>query len=359
MAPPGPDNRPVTDGTSLRVALVGYGLGGAAFHAPLIATTPAMTLAGVVTRNPARIADVRSRYPACRILSGAEELLADADAWDLVVVATPNATHVPLATRGRRCRPAVRGRQAGRDGCRVGHGCWVAPRRRAACSLVPFHNRRWDGDFLTILELIAAGRLGEPHRVESRFERWRPTVGPQTGWRDDPHAGGGVLDDLGPHLVDQALVLWGRPSSVYAELDVRRAGATSVDDAFVALSWPDGRRAHLWASAIAAAPGPRFRVLGSRAAYVKWGMDPQEALLRAGAVPAGPDWGADAEEAWGRVGEEAVPTVHGAYPWFYAAMVAHLRDGGPAPVAWEDAVVGLEVIDAARRSAADGSVVAV
>jgi len=348
----------VTDGTSLRVALVGYGLGGAAFHAPLIATTPAMTLAGVVTRDPARIADVRSRYPACRILSGAEELLADADAWDLVVVATPNATHVPLASAAVDAGlPCVVDKPVAMDA----ESARVLGRAAAArgVSLVPFHNRRWDGDFLTILELIAAGRLGEPHRVESRFERWRPTVGPQTGWRDDPHAGGGVLDDLGPHLVDQALVLWGRPSSVYAELDVRRAGATSVDDAFVALSWPDGRRAHLWASAMAAAPGPRFRVLGSRAAYVKWGMDPQEALLRAGAVPAGPDWGADAEEAWGRVGEEAVPTVHGAYPWFYAAMVAHLRDGGPAPVAWEDAVVGLEVIDAARRSAADGSVVAV
>jgi len=358
VAPPGPDNRPVTDGTSLRVALVGYGLGGAAFHAPLIATTPAMTLAGVVTRDPARIAEVRSRYPACRILSGAEELLADADAWDLVVVATPNATHVPLASAAVDAGlPCVVDKPVAMDA----ESARVLGRAAAArgVSLVPFHNRRWDGDFLTILELIAAGRLGEPHRVESRFERWRPTVGPQTGWRDDPHAGGGVLDDLGPHLVDQALVLWGRPSSVYAELDVRRAGATSVDDAFVALSWPDGRRAHLWASAIAAAPGPRFRVLGSRAAYVKWGMDPQEALLRAGAVPAGPDWGADAEEAWGRVGEEAVPTVHGAYPWFYAAMVAHLRDGGPAPVAWEDAVVGLEVIDAARRSAADGSVVAV
>jgi len=358
VAPPGPDNRPVTDGTSLRVALVGYGLGGAAFHAPLIATTPAMTLAGVVTRDPARIAEVRSRYPACRILSGAEELLADADAWDLVVVATPNATHVPLASAAVDAGlPCVVDKPVAMDA----ESARVLGRAAAArgVSLVPFHNRRWDGDFLTILELIAAGRLGEPHRVESRFERWRPTVGPQTGWRDDPHAGGGVLDDLGPHLVDQALVLWGRPSSVYAELDVRRAGATSVDDAFVALSWPDGRRAHLWASAMAAAPGPRFRVLGSRAAYVKWGMDPQEALLRAGAVPAGPDWGADAEEAWGRVGEEAVPTVHGAYPWFYAAMVAHLRDGGPAPVAWEDAVVGLEVIDAARRSAADGSVVAV
>ena len=154
----------MTNGTDLRVALVGYGLGGAAFHAPLIATTPAMTLAGVVTRDPTRVAEVRSRYPGCRILSGAEELFADADAWDLVVVSTPNVTHVPLATAaieaGLPCvvdKPVTTGVESARALGRSAAARGVA--------LVPFHNRRWDGDFLTIVELIGAGRLGEVHRL--------------------------------------------------------------------------------------------------------------------------------------------------------------------------------------------------
>ena len=349
-----------TGATDIRVALVGYGYGGSTFHAPLISTTPAMVLAGVVTRDPARAAEVGRRYPGCRVLDRPDDLFAEPGAWDVIVVSTPNRTHVGLATAaleaGLHCvvdKPVAADPSAARDLGRL-----AAARARL---LVPFHNRRWDGDFLTVRALVDDGRLGTVHRFESRFERWRPdpSVGRGPGWKDDPDpaAGGGLLFDLGSHLVDQALVLWGRPRDVYAELDARRPGVHVDDDAFVALSWNDGRRAHLWASALAADPGPRFRVLGSRSAYVKWGMDPQEDALRGGLTPAVLDWGAAPPDTWGRLGGDPVPTVPGAYPRFYAALASSVRDGAPPPVAWADAVTGLEILDAARRSAAGRSVV--
>ena len=349
-----------TSVTDIRVALVGYGFGGRTFHAPLISTTPAMTLAGVVTRDPARAAEVGERYPGCRVLADSDEVWADPGAWDLVVVSTPNETHVQLASAavdaGIACvvdKPVAPDEADAR-----------ALGRRASergVLLVPFHNRRWDGDFLTVVDLIAAGRLGAVHRLESRFERWRPegAAARTPGWKDDPRpaAGGGVLLDLGPHLVDQALVLWGAPHAVYAELDRRRGSVRVDDDAFMALSWADGRRAHLWAGALVGAPGPRFRVLGSRGAYVKGGMDPQEDALRAGRLPTGADWGAEPPDAFGRLGDEPVPTRPGAYPTFYGALVSCLRDGAPPPVTWADAVTGLEILDAARRSADERAVI--
>ncbi len=346
--------------SEVRVALVGYGLGGRAFHAPLIATTPGMTLSGVVTSDPARAAAVRRRYPGCRVLARPEDVFADPSVWDLVVVSTPNATHVPLATAAAEAGlPCVVDKPVAPDATTARALERVASARGVL--VVPFLNRRWDGDFLTVVELIRAGRLGSVHRFESRFERWRPAGPAAGGWRDDPDpaAVGGVLMDLGPHLVDQALVAWGRPTAVYAEVDRRRTGVEVDDDAFVALSWPDGRRAHLWAGSVVARPGPRFRVLGDRSGYDKWGMDPQEDALRAGRSPTEPGWGTEPRGAWGRLGEEGlvVETRPGNYGAFYAGLVATLRAAAPPPVEWADAVTGLEVLDAARVSAASGQVV--
>jgi scyllo-inositol 2-dehydrogenase (NADP+) len=197
------------------------------------------------------------------------------------------------------------------------------------------------------------------HRFESRFERWRPA--PKPGWRElaDPEEAGGILYDLGSHLIDQALSLFGPARRVYAELERRRDGAAVDDDAFVALSHHSGVRSHLWMSAVAAQPGPRLRVLGSRGAYVKWGMDVQEEALRGGARP-GAGWGEEPEPRWGTLGADEdvrpVPTEPGDYPAFYRGVAAALREGAPPPVDPADAVAALEVIEAARRSAAEGRV---
>ncbi|HEU0013434.1 MAG TPA: Gfo/Idh/MocA family oxidoreductase [Longimicrobium sp.] len=345
----------------IRVALIGYGLGGAAFHAPLIATTPGMRLDTIVTANPERAARAHADHPGARIADSAERVWERAGELDLVVVASPNRTHVPLAAAALDAGLAVvvdkpLAATAAEARRLVEHA------RERGRLLTVFQNRRWDGDFLTLRRLVAGGALGAVHRFESRFERWRPQ--PKSGWREraDPAEAGGILYDLGSHLVDQALVLFGPAAHVYAELDRRRPGVEVDDDAFVAITHASGVCSHLWMSALAGEHTGRFRVLGDRAAYVKHGMDVQEAALRAGGRP-GPGWGVEPREDCGRLGAgddwRDVPTEPGAYPAFYAAVAAALRDCTPPPVDPADSVEGLEVIEAARRSAAERAVVAV
>ncbi len=351
---------------AVRVGLVGYGLAGAVFHAPLVAATPGLRLAAVVTRDPERRARAARDFPDARLVDAPEALWAPGSDVDLVVVASPNASHAPLAGAA-----LAAGRHVVVDkpfALAAAEGAAVAARaRQAGLVLAPFHNRRWDGDFRTVRSLVAGGSLGAVGRLESRFDRWRPV--PRAGWKEvgGPGAGTGLLFDLGPHLVDQALVLFGPVARVYAELDRRRPGDPTVDDdVFVALTHASGARSHLYASATAAQPGARFRVLGDRAAYVKWGLDGQEAALAAGDRPGRPGWGEEPPERWGTVGVEGgegdaaprpVPTERGAYEQFYAGVLAAVRDGAPPPVDPADAVAGLAVLEAAARSAAEGGAV--
>ncbi|RKT57400.1 Gfo/Idh/MocA family protein [Saccharothrix australiensis] len=329
----------------MRTALIGYGLGGAAFHAPFIATTEGLTLSAVVTGNPERRAAVLARYPGTEVITAVDEVWRRADEFDLAVVTTPNRHHAAHA------RSALEhGLHAVVD--KPFAGSPAAARALASVAadrglrLMPFHNRRWDGDFRTVARLVREGALGEVHRWESRFERWRPE--PKESWKEsgDPADLGSIVYDLGTHLVDQAVALFGRPTAVYAEVRTLRPGAKAHDDAFLALTHAGGVVSHLWASALAADRGPRFRVLGDRAAYVKHGMDPQEELLKAGAVPGGTGWGADPEEAWGTLSGRPVETERGSYQDFYAIVAA---GGTPVPVA--DAITGLEVVKAAFESA--------
>ncbi|WP_420128983.1 Gfo/Idh/MocA family protein [Longimicrobium sp.] len=343
----------------IRVGLIGYGLAGSVFHAPLVAATEGMRLAIVVTGNADRAEQARREHPGVEVLGSAEQLWARADEVDLVAVASPNTTHVPYARAALRAGLAVVvDKPLAATSAQA--QALVDEARRLDRLLSVFQNRRWDGDFLTLRRLLARGALGDVHRFESRFERWRPT--PKEGWREsgDPADAGGTLYDLGSHLIDQALVLWGPVARVYAEVDRRRPGVQVDDDAFVALEHASGVRSHLWMSATAADHDLRFRVLGSRAAYVKHGLDMQEGALKQGARP-GAGWGAEPEARWGRVGAvdawALVPAEPGAWPAYYAGIAAALRDGAPPPVDPADAVQGLRIIEAARRSAAERAVV--
>ena len=347
----------------VRVALVGYGLAGRVFHAPFVAVTPGIELAAVVTSDPSRRAQAEVDHPDAVLVDSPDALWAAAGnlGVELVVVATPNRTHVPLALAALDAGLAVVVDKplaaVAADGRRV-----VDEAARRDLFLSVFHNRRWDGDFRTVRRLVDAGALGQVWRFESRYERWRPRARPGA-WREsaDPVDAGGLLADLGSHLIDQAAVLLGPPTSVYAELSVRRPGVDVDDDTFVALEHRGGARSHLWASSVTTRLGPRFRVLGSKAGYVVGGMDPQERALLAGSGPGGEEWGASPESAWGTLGTDddvvAVPTEAGTYGRFYEAVVASLRTGSPPPVTPADALLTLEVIDAARRSAATGRVV--
>jgi predicted dehydrogenase len=328
---------------------------------------PGLSLASIVTSNEERVAQARSAYPHARVIPTADDLLATADEHDLVVIAAPNRHHASLALA------------AIDAGLHVVVDKPLAPtldeaRRIAeaasAASVVAsvFHNRRWDGDFLTLRRLLDDGALGDLLRFESRFERWRPEV--DLGkWREGgtPEDAGGVLFDLGPHLIDQALELLGPARSVYAEVREVRPGAEVDDDVFVALEHESGARSHLWATMVAAHVGPRFRALGSGAAYVKYGLDVQEEALRSGAGPSDPGFGEEPREAWGVLGtdesSEPVPTEPGRYVEYYALMERAIRrradadPGEPPPVPLAAGIETLRIIEAARTSAAERTVV--
>ncbi len=345
----------------LRAAIIGYGLAGRFFHAPLIAATEGLTVASVVTSSPERQAQVSREHPGARLIASPAELWQSAGDHDLVVVATPNDAHAPLATEAiDHGLPVVVDKPLAMTSGDA--EALIRLSERASNVLTVFQNRRWDSDQLTLARLLAEDRLGTVLRYESRFERWRPAASAES-WRDStpPELGGGQLLDLGSHLVDQALVLFGPVTRVYAEVDARR-GAPSDDDAFLALHHASNVISHLRASAITAAPGPRLRVLGTKAAFVVRDVDGQEDALRSGSRPdQAPDWGAEPESRWGRLvsGEQStpVPSERGDWPQFYALLVGALRDGDPPPVDPHDAVATLRVLEAARRSAASREVV--
>ncbi|MER6124525.1 Gfo/Idh/MocA family oxidoreductase [Streptomyces sp. NPDC001795] len=351
---------PGTD-TPLRVGLVGYGLAGSVFHAPLIAAAEGLVLDTVVTSNPERQEQARAEFPDARLAATPDELWSRTGELDLIVIASPNKTHVPIATAAIEAGlPVVVDKPIAGTAAEARELAALAEERGLLLSV--FQNRRWDNDFLTLRGLLAEGGLGDIRRFESRFERWRPQ--PKGGWREsgDPAEIGGLLFDLGSHVVDQALVLFGPAASVYAEADIRRPGAETDDDTFIALTHTSGVRSHLYVSATAAQLGPRFRVLGSQAGFVKYGLDPQEAALREGLRP-GPGWGREPESLWGRIGAgespltgggDPVPTVPGDYPAYYAAIAKALREGGPNPVTAHEAAAALDVLEAARRSAREG-----
>ncbi|WP_415951986.1 Gfo/Idh/MocA family oxidoreductase [Streptomyces sp. KLOTTS4A1] len=352
-------------GGALNVGLVGYGLAGSVFHAPLIAATEGLRLDTVATSNPGRQAQARAEFGGdLRFAASLDELWERAEELDLIVIASPNKTHVPVATAALKAGlPVVVDKPIAGTAAEARELAALADERGLVLSV--FQNRRWDNDFLTLRKLLAEGELGDIQRFESRFERWRPQL--KGGWREsgDPEEIGGLLYDLGSHVVDQALTLFGPAVQVYAEADVRRPDAQADDDTFIAVTHANGVRSHLYVSATTAQLGPRLRVLGSRAGYVKYGLDPQEADLREGRRPGvGEDaWGVEPEPMWGRVGSgespltgggRPEPSLAGDYPAYYAAVAAAVREGAPNPVTAHEAADALDVIEAARRSAREG-----
>ena len=336
----------------LRVGVVGYGLAGRVFHAALIAADPAYELAAVVTRDPDRGDAVRAAHPGAEVVASSADLASMG--LDLVVVATPNATHADVAAEALRAGAAVVVDKPVATSAAEARGL-VELAESLERPLTVYQNRRWDGDYLTATRLVASGVLGDVHTFESRFEPWKTAN--RAGWKASAGAeeGGGILFDLGPHLVDQALRLFGPAIDVHAELATRRPGSAADDDAFVSLSHEGGVRSRLWMSHVAAQPAPRLRVLGSAGAYVVSGLDPQEAQLAAGGSPRDEGYGLADPALAGTVGVGAdvrrEPTDRGAYPTFYATLATALTEGGPLPVDPRDAVAALEVIERARASA--------
>ena len=337
---------------------MGYGLSGRVFHAPLIAATPGLEVTSIVTTDPRRAAQARKDFPEADVLS-ARAFMHEPEGYDLVVVATATSSHVDLATQVLDAGTAVVVEKPLAPTASCGRPLAELARDRGVL-LTVFHNRRWDSDFLTLRRILESGELGTVDRFESRFEKWRPEANP-SAWRESEAAenGGGVLLDLGVHLVDQARILFGPARSVYAEVYSRRGGAD--DEVFVDIGHASGVRSHLSAGALFGAPGPRMRVLGTKGAYVVEPLDGQEDALRAGKRPDDPSFGEEPKEKWGRLvrgdAAETVPSERGRWTSFYAGVSAALAGAGQPPVDPEDALAALQILDAARESSRKNSVV--
>jgi len=332
----------------LNVALVGYGYVGKTFHAPLIAATPGLALHTVVSSDPAKVA---ADFPDARVVAQLETALAD-PAIDLVVVATPNALHAPQAIAALQvAKHVVVDKPFALDADQARQMAEAA--QRAGKLLAVFHNRRWDSDFLTLQRLIDDGTLGQVVQYESHFDRFRPVV--RDRWRERAGPGSGAWMDFGPHLLDQALVLFGEPLGISADIGVQRDGAGADDYFHVTLRYPT-LRVILHGSLLTAASDLRLAVHGKGGSFVKHGLDPQEGQLKAGMVPGSDGYGVDSRpgvlttiENDAQVHTEVRP-IRSDYRAFYAGVRDAIRDGAPSPVPVEEALRVMDLLALARAA---------
>ncbi|MGY0196149.1 oxidoreductase [Leptothrix sp. BB-4] len=355
----------------LQVALIGHGYVGRTFHAPLIAATPGLRLALIASSGDA--AALRSQWPGVRVEPD-YVAAATADGIDLVVIATPNDRHHPLARAALLAGKAVVIDKPFTVTLDEAEDLVTLARQRGQLLSV-FHNRRWDGDFLTLQAQIAAGTLGEVREFVSRFDRYDPI--PRDRWRERAGPGAGLWYDLGPHLVDQALCLFGAPDTVTGDMTRLRDGSEAVDYAQVTLGYTaPQRRVTLHCTRLAALPAPRFEIHGQLGSVVCEGLDVQEDQLKAGLVPGAPGWGEDPrplrwmdwrdaaphlpQPANTRAPRDAValPRLPGRYPAYYAGIRDALAHGAANPVTAESALRTMQVMDVAMRSAEQGRTLA-
>jgi predicted dehydrogenase len=327
-----------------QVAVVGFGNAGRTFHTRLVEAEPGLRLHTVVSSRPG---EVTAAHPDARVVADLEQALAD-PAIGLVVLATPDALHAEQALAALDAGKAVvvdkpfaltRADAAG----------VVARARERGLFLSVFHNRRWDADFLALKAEMASGRLGRVVTIETRYDRHRPEV--KDRWREGP--GGGVWLDLGPHLIDQMLVLFGRPQAITCDLAVQREGGLSPDWAHAILRYPD-KRVVLNAAMVVAAPDVRFAVHGTRGSWLKSGLDVQEDQLKAGKAVGSDGWGVDPLPATfidgGTFARTPAPGPTGDYPAYYAGVAAALRGDGPNPVPPDQALAVMDILEAGLES---------
>jgi scyllo-inositol 2-dehydrogenase (NADP+) len=334
----------------IRIGLIGYGLAGSVFHAPLIRSVPQLRLASVATSRREQAA---RDLPGVAVISEAGDLLGD-PAIDVVIVASPSPTHFDLARAALLAgKHVVVDKPLASTAGEADELIALADRQGLVLSV--FQNRRWDGDYLTVRHAIAEGWLGRVVYYEAHFDRFRPRI--KAGWREEPGPGTGILFDLGAHLIDQALQLFGMPHAVTADIIAQRAGATVEDYFHLVLDYGQ-RRAVLHSATLVPGPGPRFVVHGDGGSFLKYGMDGQEDALRQGRRPGDPNWAIDAPGNDGELTSadgtrRRVETLRGAYQHYYQALAACLATGAPIPVDPRDARDGLIVMEAAMRSAAE------
>ena len=336
----------------IEVGLIGFGLAGRAFHAPVIRAVRGLRLAAILQRKGNEAAE---KYPDVRIVRSLDELLSIKEIW-LVVIATPNDTHYSIARQGL---------EAGRDvvvdkpfATTLEEAKSLAQLAKQAGRLITvYQNRRYDGDFQAIRQMVADGTLGRIVRFETNYDRYRPQLKPGA-WRESPRPGSGILFDIAPHLIDHALVLFGFPEAVTADIRIEREKAMA-DDAFdIMLHYSNAMRAVLRSSILAAAPRPRFVLLGTRGSFTKQTFDPQENNLRRGYIPSDTPWGAEPEENWGVLTVPAgdsferrsIPPVNCDYRDFYSNVRDAILGRAKLAVTPDWALDVMRLLEMARES---------
>jgi predicted dehydrogenase len=338
---------------TINVGLIGYGFAGQVFHAPLLRTTPGLAIAAVASRNPDK---VRADLGDVTVHADPAALIKD-PAVRLVVLASPNPTHFPLAQAALEAGKHVVVDKPFTDDA-VQAGALVRLAEDKGLLLSVYHNRRWDSTTRTALRLLAEGTLGPVRHAAMHFDRFRPQ--PQARWKEELDAGGGIWMDLGPHLLDEAVLYFGEPLAIEADLPTLRPGSRCEDQFQARLRYADGLRVDLGASMVAAVARPRVALHGLAGSWVKQSLDPQEADLIAGRRPTGAAaaWGVDTEAGTlavlrdGKLATSSLPTENGAYPSYYAGIRDALTGKGANPVPARQALTVMRLLDAGRLSAA-------
>jgi predicted dehydrogenase len=337
---------------TLQVGLVGYGLSGQVFHAPFVHMHPHLNLKKVVERRSEKS---KERYPYVEIITSYEELLLDKEI-DLVIITTPNELHYPMVKKAILNKKHVVIEKpftvTSEEAAEL-----IELAREHGVNLFVYHNRRWDGDFQTVQNIISQSLLGDVVEFESHFDRFRNYF-KENAWREEERPGSGILYDLGSHLIDQALVLFGLPDAVTAETKIQRKGGKAVDAFDVRLHYSDVS-VTLKAGMLVREGGPRFTVHGTEGSFVKYGLDPQENALRQGAMPGEDGYGAEKEESWGTLNTTIhglhyrgkVETLPGTYQDFYGNVYEAIAEGKELHVKPEQAANVIKIIELAEQSA--------
>jgi predicted dehydrogenase len=340
----------------INVGLLGFGMAGRVFHAPFISSIPGFRLLKIRANRPESIELAQATYPSAEIVGDEKAILEDENI-DLVVVATTNATHYTLAKAALRAGKHVVVEKpftvTSDEATEL-----IALAKHQHRILTVYHNRRWDSDFKTIRKVLENKLLGNLVEYEAHFDRFRNVPTPNT-WKEESTPGTNLLYDLGSHLIDQALYLFGSPQEVTADLRIQRPGGKIIDNFEVILHYTDGLKVTLKAGMLVKQPGPHFILSGDQGSFVKYGMDVQEAALKAGHSPAAnPNWGIEPEELWGRLDTEykglrlvgKVQSEPGDYRGFYENVYKAIRVEEELVVKPEQARNTIRVIELSMQS---------
>jgi len=342
----------------IHVGLASFGMSGKVFHAPILAHHKDFKLSKIVERSKSEAKEI---YPDVDTTGSFEELLAD-DNIELIVVNTPDITHYEYAQKALKARKHVVVEKPFTRSIRQGEDLInLAEKQNRVLSV--FQNRRWDGDFLTVRKILENEWLGRLVEFESNYMRYRNFIQPNT-WKESALLGIGLSYNLGSHMIDQALMLFGIPEAVWADIDKMRTDSEIDDYYHIKLIYPD-IKVVLKASYLVREEGPRYSLHGTNGSFLKYGLDPQEEMLLRGGNPSMPDWGKEPEAHWGILNTEyngvhirgKVETVAGNYAKFYDNIYGVIRKRAELEVLPEQALNVLHIIEAAKESARSGHIV--